>query len=143
MSESKKENQIKNASKQSIIFFDGFCILCNGFVDFLIRKDKKKKLKFASLQGETAKVTLPETIIRNIDSVVFLTKDEIYTKSKAVIHILKELPGVWNLSVILFVIPNIIRDFIYDFIAGSRYNWFEKNHTCRLPNEDEKERILP
>ena len=42
----------------SIILFDGICNLCNGFVQFVIRHDKKNKFKFASLQSEGAKKLL-------------------------------------------------------------------------------------
>ena len=42
----------------SIILFDGVCNLCNGFVQFVIARDKKNKFKFGSIQSEGAKKIL-------------------------------------------------------------------------------------
>ena len=42
-----------------IILFDGVCNFCNYWVNFAIKRDKKKKLHFTPLQGETAKQLLP------------------------------------------------------------------------------------
>ena len=38
----------------TVVFFDGVCNLCNGFVDYLVRLDRKGALRFASLQGKAA-----------------------------------------------------------------------------------------
>jgi len=129
---------------KSIVFFDGYCILCNGFVDFLIRKDNNNSLKYASLQGETAKEILPSDYLSRIDSVVFIDNQaRIFVKSKAVIQILCTLGGFWKVLKLLNVFPKSFNDFFYDIIANNRYSWFGKNDLCRIPTIEEKEKILP
>ena len=128
----------------NIVFFDGFCVLCNGFVDFLLETDTKEKLKFASLQGKTAKKFLPPSSLYEVDTVIFLNSNhEVLTKSKAIIDILKTIGGLWKLFFIFSYLPSVILDKIYDFLARNRYSWFGKRSQCRLPTAEEKDRILP
>ena len=128
----------------NIIFFDGYCILCNGFVDFLMEIDVKEKLKFASLQGETAKRQLAPSHLHEIDTVIFLNSNhEVLTKSKAIIDILKTLGGLWKFANIFSFLPSFLLDKIYDLIAHNRYGWFGKRNSCRMPSTSEAERILP
>ena len=60
---------------KKIIFFDGVCNLCNQFVDFVLKADKNKQIKIASLQGETAKKTLIQEDLTNLSTVIYF-KDE-------------------------------------------------------------------
>jgi len=128
----------------NIIFFDGYCNLCNGFVDFLIRHDKKGVLHFASLQGQTAKELLPKKFRENKNTVVFLNSEKhIFTKSTATIEILLELSILWKWIVILKIIPIFIRDAIYKLLATNRFKWFGKRTTCRVPTAEEETKIFP
>lgn len=123
-----------------IIFFDGYCVLCNGFVDWLLKEDKNKVLQFASLQGETAKRLLGPDI--QVKTIIYLRNQQQYEKSTAVLKVLSDLGGVWKASVIFILIPTIIRDVIYDLVARVRYQIAGKRDSCRLPTADEKQRIL-
>jgi predicted DCC family thiol-disulfide oxidoreductase YuxK len=126
------------------VFFDGYCVLCNGFVDYLLQNDTKKKLHFASLQGETAKKKLAPSYLHEVDTVIFIDNNQdIFIKSAAVIAILKTLGGLWKLISLFSYVPVSLRDNIYDFVARKRYGWFGKRDQCRLPKEEEKDRILP
>jgi len=37
----------------AVIVFDGTCVLCNGWVDFLLRHDRAGRYRFAAMQGAT------------------------------------------------------------------------------------------
>jgi len=128
----------------NIVFFDGYCVLCNGFVDFLLQADTKQKLKFASLQGQTAKKLLAPSYLQSVDTVIFLNSDyRVLTKSDAIIDIVKTLGGSWKLITVFSILPSFILDKIYDVLARNRFTWFGKRNSCRIPAEDEKDRILP
>lgn len=43
-----------NNSAHPVILFDGICNLCNGFVQFVIKRDKAKLFHFGSLQSGRA-----------------------------------------------------------------------------------------
>ena len=126
-----------------IVFFDGYCNLCNKSVDFIIRKEAKPCLKFASLQSKYAKELFDRmSVAPKVDSIVLFVNNQIYTKSDAAVYIAKFLKLPYSaLSVFKFV-PHSIRDFIYDWVAKNRYSWFGKRSTCRLPSEKERKRFL-
>jgi len=43
-----------------LVLFDGVCNLCNASVDFLIRRDRQRRLRYASLQSEVGERVLRE-----------------------------------------------------------------------------------
>ncbi|MCD4780303.1 MAG: DUF393 domain-containing protein [Candidatus Omnitrophica bacterium] len=58
----------------------------------------------------------------------------VYTRSTAVLHILKCLGWTWKMMVVLIIIPSsFIRDFIYDKIAQHRYRLFGPCDSYRGP----------
>ncbi len=133
---------MKNNNKP-IIFFDGICNLCNASVQFVLKRDKKKHFLFASLQSDVARnILLHKNKKINMNSIVLLQDDVVYSKSDAALLILKELRFPYNILVVFKVIPKTIRDGVYDFIAKNRYKWFGKKETCMVPKDDVLERFL-
>ncbi|MFC0264318.1 thiol-disulfide oxidoreductase DCC family protein [Fontibacter flavus] len=130
--------------KHDIILFDGVCNLCNGAVDFIIKRDKNDCFKVASLQDETVKPLLKDYQIKEnyLDSLVLIRGKHVFYKSRAALEISRKLNAFWPLFYGLVIIPDFIRDPIYDWIARNRYKWFGKKETCRLPNEEEKQKFL-
>ncbi|MBC7465436.1 MAG: thiol-disulfide oxidoreductase DCC family protein [Bdellovibrio sp.] len=125
-----------------IIFFDGVCSLCNGFIDFILKRDQKKAFEFSSLQSQFARKILPPQNL-SLDSIVLLEDQKVYTNSTAVLRILFEIGGGWNLfAVLASILPVWLRDRIYQTIARNRYKLFGKKDTCRLPSPEEKNRFL-
>ena len=126
-----------------ILFFDGHCNLCNGFIDFLVRHDKAQNVLVASLQGETAKKRLPEARIQELSSVILLdTSGKIHTKSSAIFRIAWAVGGLFLLLTPFWLLPRFFTNWIYDFVAINRYRWFGRRESCRLPTEAEKARFL-
>lgn len=126
----------------SVLFFDGVCNLCNRTVDFLIRHDKKRVLRYAPLQGTSARELLDANAIQSLPSVVLLDKSGTYQRSTAVLRAVAKLGGPWRLARLLLIIPVTVRDTIYDWIAKNRYKWFGKRESCRLPSPEERAMFL-
>lgn len=126
-----------------IVFFDGVCGLCNHFVDFLLRADRRQRLAYAPLQGTTAAATLPAPLSKGLDTVIYLRDGMLHTRSSAAIRILMDTGGAWRALGILWVIPRPLRDLLYNAVANNRYKWFGKKETCRLPTPAERARFLP
>ena len=122
---------------KKIIFYDGHCNLCNGFVNAIIKLDKKNIFLFAPLNGNHAKNLLKKNNIKNttIDSVVLFNNNSISYKSKAVIEILISLDGIYRVLVMTKIIPRAILDWIYDIVAKNRYSWFGKQNHCMVPDK--------
>ncbi len=126
-----------------IIFFDGYCSLCNGLIDFLMKIDRHHTLKFASLQGETAKsFQINASDKEDPDTVIYLREGIRYEKSSAILKIFSDLGGLWKCTKIFWLVPKFCRDHVYSFIAKNRYKLFGKKDTCRLQTKKEQERFL-
>lgn len=139
-----------------IVFFDGDCVLCNGFADFVLRRDRRRLLGLATLQGQTAaslllrhgrrENTTREGLAASPDfkSIVLWDAGSIFRKSDAVIRVLSALGGVWRLiAALLRVVPRPLRDAVYDVIARNRFGWFGRRGVCRMPTEAERGRFFP
>lgn len=125
-------------SETSVIYFDGVCGLCNGFVDFVLARDRARRYRFAPLQGEVATARVgpagavdPTTILHEEDGVF---RD----RSAAALRIVSGLGGAWCFVAVLGLVPRPIRDAVYDWVARNRYAWFGKRDTCRLPTPEER-----
>ena len=125
--------------KERIIVFDGICGLCNKSIDLLMKLDTQKHFRYTSLQGKFVKTL---GIAQDIDSIIFYEDGILYYKSTAILKILRSLGGIWIIGNIFYLIPNVIRDFIYDIIAKYRYKIFGKRESCRMPKEGEEELFI-
>ena len=121
-----------------VVYFDGYCGLCNGFVDFVLARDRRRRFRFAPLQGTTATARFGAP--GDVDPTTILLEDSgtVYERSTAALRIITDLGGVWRLAGILRLVPRFIRDAIYDWIARHRYGWFGKRDACRLPSPEER-----
>lgn len=128
----------------NIILFDGLCNLCNGSVNFILKRDKVGKFKFASLQSEIGKELTNKFDIDTaiVDSIILIKNDKVFIKSAAVLEILKDLPIGWRVFRIGIILPTVIRDYLYDFVAKHRYQIFGKKDECSIPSKDVQDRFL-
>lgn len=124
-----------------IIVYDGVCILCNQFVQWLIKRDKKGIFYYTTLQSELGQQLLAHYQIDG-DTVVLWDNEKIYTKSDVALNVLPHLSVVWWIFIPLKVIPKGIRNGIYDWIARNRYRWFGKYDSCMLPDPNFKNRFI-
>ena len=89
-------------SNESIIFFDGVCTLCNGVIDFIIKRDSSRRFKYASLQGNTAKTKINSYLEQgNLDSLIFYKGGKIYVESSAALHIARNMNGLGHFFLVL------------------------------------------
>ena len=135
-----------NASKinKKIILFDGVCNMCNQFVYIIIKLDYKNQFVFTSLQGGKGQEIISSFKIdsNKLDSIILLNKNQLESKSQAVISIITSLNIIFKLLSILKIIPKNILDIAYDFIAKNRYKAFGKRDNCSIPDEKYKSRFI-
>jgi len=126
------------------ILFDGVCNLCNGFVQFIIIRDKKRYFRFASLQSDyVSSLELDaDNLISDMNTVILLEDGQIYTKSSAVLRIVRRLRFPYPLAYIFVVIPRPVRDSLYSWISQNRYSWFGKRDSCMIPTPDLIDRFV-
>src|SRR5579885_2784408 len=121
-----------------LIVFDGVCLLCNRWVKFILRHDKKKQFMFAAMQSPAGKQLLMDHGLDADDPISFLLVDErgSHVNTDAIICILSRLGGVWRFAAFFRVIPSFARDAVYRMIARNRYRWFGKRDTCMVPSAE-------
>lgn len=127
---------------KQILFFDGVCNLCNGFVDFIVSRDTKNIFQFAPLQGKTAIASLRKESIDALNTVILFKEGLEFQKSDAALMVLQQLGGGWILFKIFWIIPRFLRNIVYDLVAKNRYRIFGKRESCRLPTKEERARFL-
>ena len=78
---------------KKVIVFDGVCALCNNFVIFVIKNDKKNLYKFISLQNiqQNKLHDFDKLFDEKINSILLIKKESILSKSDAVIEIFSKL----------------------------------------------------
>lgn len=113
--------------EKSLVFYDGHCGLCHRWVKFALLRDPHDRFVFTPLQGDTIKSVLSEERIAALpDSIVLRDPDgTLHTKSDAVLSILSGIGGVWGVfGAAGRVVPRVLRDCVYDGVAGVRHRVF-------------------
>jgi len=127
-----------------ILFFDGVCALCNATVDAVLAAGRRGEVRFAPIQGETAKRLLPPQPEDPLEwTLLYLDERGLHQVSDAAIELARRVGGVYALAGLLRVIPRALRDPVYRWVARNRYRWFGKRDSCRVPSPEERERFLP
>lgn len=120
----------------SIVFYDGLCGLCDRSVQFIIKHDHQQRFRFAALQSPIAKQYLGDEV--PFDSFILFVNGKVFTKSTAALNVLKQLGVWWKVGYLLIIIPPVIRNAIYDFVARNRYKWFGKFDSCKIPTVEQR-----
>jgi predicted DCC family thiol-disulfide oxidoreductase YuxK len=127
----------------NIVLFDGICNLCNSTISFLIKYDTHQNLHFAAQQTESGEnIMKAHQLAKNNSSVLFIKEGIVFDKSDAIIEIAKMLTGWPSLFKYAFIVPQFLRDSIYNFIAKNRYQMFGKRNTCVIPSAALRNRFL-
>ena len=127
-----------------IIYFDGYCGLCDRFVRFVLRRDRRARYRFAPLQGSTARERVPATLDPQASQTVILEEGGRFrVRSDAALAILSGLGGAWRLAGLLRIVPRPLRDAVYDLVARHRSRWFGRRAECRVPGPAGRDRFLP
>ena len=128
-----------------IIVFDGVCVLCNGWVRFLLRYDRKDTFRFAAMQAPAGRALLQENALDPDDPSSFLLLDEAgaWTDTVAIARVLRRLGLPWAIAGAgLQCVPRRLRDATYRHVARHRYRWFGRKARCVLPPWDARERFI-
>jgi predicted DCC family thiol-disulfide oxidoreductase YuxK len=127
-----------------IILYDGVCHLCNGVINYILPRDKKRYFRFSPLQSETGQALLQKFNLPtdDYDSFVLVEGDKHYVRSGAAIKVMQGMGFPYSLGATLWILPRPLRDALYNWVAKNRYKWFGQYDTCLMPTPDIKERFL-
>jgi len=135
------------AAAHPVVLFDGVCNLCNASVQWLVERDRAGRFHYASLQSDAARRLLSERLSEGEiealpDAVVLVDEEGVHTRSTAALRIARALGFPWRALALLLVVPRVLRDGVYRFVARHRYRWFGHREACMLPTLEVAARFL-
>ncbi len=134
----------------TVVLYDGVCGLCNGFVQFVLRRDREGRVLFAPLQGSTARAALAPRGLdpSDLDTIYVVAdwrspQERVLAHSRAVLYTLAQLGGGWPfLAGVGDAFPRPLSDAVYRFVARRRYRRFGRLEACPVPPSQWRERFL-
>jgi predicted DCC family thiol-disulfide oxidoreductase YuxK len=140
---------LPESTSNPIVLYDGVCGLCNRAVQFLLKRDRHDRLRFASLQSDFAATLLKRHGLdhKDLDTVYVVLNsgepnEDLLAKSDAFLLFTKEIGGIWSIARVGKIIPRPIRNRLYDFVARHRYQVFGKSESCMLPDPRHKHKFI-
>lgn len=127
-----------------IIVFDAQCVLCCANAQFVLRHDRARRFRLASMQNPAGAAlyrrfgidpAAPETLI-------VVDGDAMLRDSDAILAIYAGLGWPWKGATIFRLVPRVIRDPLYRFIARNRYRIFGRREACWVPSKADADRVL-
>jgi predicted DCC family thiol-disulfide oxidoreductase YuxK len=136
---------LPGAEGRPLLLYDGECGLCDRSVQFILRRDRAGRFRFAPLQAPASRALLGELGYDPdaLDSVVLVDEDgRPWRESDAAVRTLARLGYPWRAGAALRIVPRALRDAAYRFVARRRMRWFGGADACRLPAAGERQRFL-
>jgi predicted DCC family thiol-disulfide oxidoreductase YuxK len=138
-----------NHESNPIVLYDGVCGLCNRLVQFILKRDKRDRFRFASLQSDLAGKVLQQhgRDPHDLDTVYVVVDyaqptERLLARSDAILFLLGELGGIWELTSVGKILPRTMRDAVYKLVARNRYRVFGKYESCMLPEPQHRKKFL-
>jgi predicted DCC family thiol-disulfide oxidoreductase YuxK len=127
-----------------IVVFDAQCLLCNGWVQFILRHDRRGQFRFASIQGTAGRdlVARAGLQVDGLQTLLLVDGLRRWQHTAAILRVLHGLGWPWRAAWIAWLVPAPLRDALYRWIARHRYRLFGRTDTCLLPPAGHARRFL-
>jgi predicted DCC family thiol-disulfide oxidoreductase YuxK len=127
-----------------IIIFDGKCVFCSGFANFILRTDRQRRFRLLAAQTSLGVALYRHYGLEpvNYTTNILLADGRAWFKSAASLRIFLRLGLPWALLSAGWCFPAVLRDGMYDIVARNRLHWFGVRETCYLPDPTQSDRFL-
>jgi predicted DCC family thiol-disulfide oxidoreductase YuxK len=127
-----------------IVVFDAQCLLCSGWVRFILRHDRDAVFRFASIQGAAGRQLLARQGLRvdGLQTLLLVDGDRVWQHTAAIFRVLHTLGWPWRLASLAWPVPAPLRDALYRWVARNRYRMFGRSDTCLVPPADRAQRFI-
>lgn len=132
------------ADDHPVIVFDGECIFCSGWVNFVLRHDRQGRYRFLTAQSPLGAALYRHYGLdsRNYETNILIEDGLAYLKSEGSLRMAAGLGFPWTLARVLRVIPRALRDPLYEIVASNRYRIAGRRNTCFVPTPQHRARFL-
>jgi predicted DCC family thiol-disulfide oxidoreductase YuxK len=133
-----------NGDDRPVIVFDALCLLCSANARLILRNDRRRRFRLASMQSEAGAALYRRFGIDPADpeTMILVEGDRARRDSDAVLAIWSGLGWPWRAAAAARIVPARLRDPVYRWLARNRYRWFGRRETCWLPGPDLADRFL-
>jgi len=126
---------VHNTPDIALVFTDGYCNFCNGLSGILQKLDTRNAIRIFNLHSDWTKrffqQNFPEKPLSNLgNNLLVVDNGVIYTRSDAVLRIIRQLPGIWKMLLIFHLVPRFVRNGFYSLVAKNRYRLFGRRNEC-------------
>lgn len=135
--------------ERHLLLYDGVCGLCNRLTRFVLRRDRRGRFRFATLQGALGREILAAhgRSACALDTFFVVAgygspHERVLERSAAALFVAGELGWPWRAAAPLRRLPAPLLDRVYEFIARHRYRWFGRRDRCPVPPPEQRERFL-
>jgi predicted DCC family thiol-disulfide oxidoreductase YuxK len=127
-----------------IVLFDALCLLCSANARFILRHDRRRNFRLASMQSEAGAALYRRFGIdpEDPETLILVDGDRALRDSDAILAIWSGLGWPWRAAAIARIIPAALRDRLYRWVARNRYRLFGRRETCWLPDPELADRFL-
>ncbi|MBD9391686.1 thiol-disulfide oxidoreductase DCC family protein [Acidovorax sp. ACV01] len=127
-----------------IVVFDGQCLLCNGWVQFLLRHDPAQRIRFASIQSAVGQQLLARAGLKvdGLQTLLVIDGDRSWQHTAAILRVLHSLGWPWRLAWVGWLVPAPLRDALYRWVARNRHRIWGRSDTCMVPSPETAARFL-
>lgn len=126
-----------------LVLFDGVCVLCSGWVNFVITRDPGQRYRFVAVQSELGRALAARFGIEADapQSNVVIRDARAWFKGDSALQVWRDLPG-WRWTRLFRALPRPLRNRVYDLVARNRYRLFGRHDACLVPSPDIRSRFL-
>jgi predicted DCC family thiol-disulfide oxidoreductase YuxK len=126
-----------------LVLFDGVCVLCSGWVRFLIERDRSQFFRFTPIQSAYGRALAQRLGIdaETPETNAVILGGHAYFKADSAIQALTCVPR-WGWVRIFSILPRPVRNWLYDRIARNRYQLFGKTESCMVPTPELMRRFV-
>lgn len=126
-----------------VILYDGVCIFCSHWIQFVAKRDVAKRFRFTPIQSDYGSRLARHFGIdpNDPDTNAVIHGGVAYFKSDAALTVLSNLPG-WRCARVLFAAPKALRNPVYNLVAKNRYRIFGRSDACMIPDAGLRSRYL-
>ncbi len=127
-----------------IIVFDGECIFCSGWVNFVLRHDRTRRFRFLTAQSPLGAALYRHYGLdtRDYETNILIEDGRAFFKSEGSIRMAAGLGYPWRLATLLRILPRRFRDALYELVARNRYRIAGRRDRCFVPTADHRSRFL-
>ncbi|MEM9332768.1 MAG: DCC1-like thiol-disulfide oxidoreductase family protein [Pseudomonadota bacterium] len=138
------EKTLETIKDKNVIVFDGECVLCSGFFNFVLKHDQKKQFHFLTAQSQAGEALYAHYGLKvdDYDTNLVLIKGRLFERLHGLFEVLSLIGWPWRILNVFRFLPAFLLDWIYYRIARNRYRLFGKRSSCLVPDATLKARFI-